>query len=129
MEKFNYKAKGPGGQIVKGQVEATTAQAAAKLVREKGFVVLSIQSATASPLYLIRNLRKRIRKKDVTPFPRQLATMINAGLPITEGLSILRVQTKSTFQPVITRILADVEGGESLSGAISRYPQVFSPTY
>jgi type IV pilus assembly protein PilC len=129
MEKFTYKAKGPGGQIVKGQVEAANAQAAAKLVRSKGFVVLSIQSATANPLYLIKNLRKRIRKRDVTTFTRQLATMINAGLPITEGLSILRVQTKSTFQPVITRILADVEGGESLSMAMGRYPQVFSPTY
>jgi len=129
MEKFTYKAKNREGQVVKGQVEASNAQAAAKLVRSRGFIVLTIKPATASLFYFLGGFRKRIKKSDITIFTRQLATMVNAGLPITEALSILRMQTKSTFQVVITRVLADVEGGESLSGALARHAKVFSPTY
>ncbi|KKT87521.1 MAG: hypothetical protein UW89_C0025G0004 [Parcubacteria group bacterium GW2011_GWB1_45_10] len=68
-------------------------------------------------------------KRFISTFTRQLSTMVNAGLPITDSLAILRQQSKSSFQPVITQILADVEGGESLSGALERHPKIFSPTF
>ena len=55
--------------------------------------------------------------------------MINAGLPITESLSILRTQAKGGMQAVIMQVLADVEGGESFSGALAKHPKSFSPTY
>jgi len=129
MEKFTYKAKNKEGQIVKGQVEAPDSQAAAKLVRGRGFIVLAIRPATANIFYFLGSFRKKIKKGDITTFTRQLATMVNAGLPITEALSILRMQTKSSFQVIITRILADVEGGESFSKALARHGKIFSPTY
>jgi type IV pilus assembly protein PilC len=55
--------------------------------------------------------------------------MVNAGLPITEALVILRSQAKGSMQKMAAQVLADVEGGESLSVALSRHPKVFSPTY
>ena len=66
---------------------------------------------------------------DVTSVTRQLATMINAGLPLTEALVILRSQSKASMQKIIAQILADVEEGEALSAAMARHPQAFSKTY
>jgi type IV pilus assembly protein PilC len=55
--------------------------------------------------------------------------MVNAGLPLTESLLILRTQAKGPFQKIIAKILADVEEGEPLSTAMSKHPSVFSKSY
>lgn len=129
MKKFKYKAKDSQGKNVAGQVEAQSEAAAAKLIRKRGFVVVSIKETGGSAFSLLRMLKNRVSTGDVTMFTRQLATMINAGLPIVEALSILRMQTSSALQNVFSQILADVEGGESLSESMKRHPKVFSPTY
>ncbi len=129
MKRFNYKAKDKSGRVVNGEVEASDSFVAAKLVRQRGLVVLSITPARESIFNFFLRFRDRITLTDVTTLTRQLATMINAGLPITEALLILRSQAKGSVQKVVAQILADVEGGESLSTAMSRHPKVFSPTY
>jgi len=55
--------------------------------------------------------------------------MINAGLPITDALSILKNQATGRMQELVSQILADVQEGQSLSSAIGKYPDAFSPTY
>ena len=129
MKRYNYKAKDKAGKLVTGEVEASSQMVAAKLVRQRGLTVISILPARESVFGLVRKLRERISSSDVSTFTRQLATMANAGLPITEALLILRQQTKGAMQKVVAQILTDVEGGESLSIAMARHPQVFSPTY
>src|SRR3989304_1801211 len=129
MKRFIYKAKDRTGQLVTGEVEASTVSVAVKLVRQRGLVVISIKPASESLVTLIGKFRERITVADVSTFTRQLATMVNAGLPITEALLILRQQTKGAMQKVAAQILTDVEGGESLSIAMARHPKVFSPTY
>lgn len=129
MKRFTYKAKDKSGRLVTGEVEASSATVAAKLVRGKGLTVISIKAARESIFSAIRKLRDRITLADVATFTRQLATMVNAGLPITEALLILRSQSKGAIQKVVAQILGDVEGGEAISIALSRHPKVFSPTY
>ncbi len=129
MKKFNFKAKDKNGASVTGEVEAMTVNAAAKLVRQKGLVVINISQAREGLFSLIKKIRYRVTTRDITTFTRQLSTMITAGLPITEALSILRLQSQASLQPIVTQILADVEGGSSLSGALSRHPKIFSTTY
>lgn len=129
MKKYTYKAKDAKGNMVSGEVEASTASYAAKLVRERSLTVISIHETRASLIDMVTSFRTRISPADISTFTRQLSTMINAGLPITEALSILRSQTKPSFSPIINQILADVESGESLSAAFSRHPSVFSATY
>lgn len=129
MKRFFYKAKDSNGRLITGEVEAGTLEQAAKLVKGKGFYVISITPKIVSPLSFIRNLRERITPSDIATFTRQLSTMINAGLPITECLLILRTQIKGSLQKVIAQILADVEAGESLSGALSKHEKIFSQTY
>lgn len=129
MKRFFYKAKDNTARMVAGEVEAPTLEEAARLVKSKGFFVISITPKIDSPLALIRNFRDRITTADVATFTRQLSTMINAGLPITEGLLILRSQSKGSMQKVVAQILADVEAGESLSNSFAKHPKIFSPTY
>lgn len=129
MRRFRYKAKNVRGDVVAGEVEATTALLGAKLVRQKGLVVFSIIPISPNPLDLLAGFRNRITFGDLSVFTRQLATMINAGLPLTEALLILRTQSKTSLQKVVTQILADVEGGISLSAAMAKHPRVFTLSY
>jgi type IV pilus assembly protein PilC len=129
MKRFNYKAKDKAGKLVTGEVEAASANEAARLVRGKGFYVISITPKIDSPFEIIRRIRERITARDVATFTRQLSTMINAGLPITEALLILRSQSKGSMQKIVAQILADVEAGESFSDSLGKYPKVFSRSY
>ena len=128
MKKFRYKARDKGGKVVTGEVEAPTIEAAARLVRKRGLVVVRL-SPSRGRIPFISSIKGRISAGDLAIFTRQLSTMINAGLPIVESLSILRLQSKSALEQVISQILADVEGGESMSVALAKHPKVFNPTY
>src|SRR3989344_3739800 len=129
MKRFRYKAKNDKGELVKGEVEANTPEHAAQLVRGQGLVVISITSSKILSLDYLSKYFERFSGSDVTTFTRQLATMISAGLPITEALLILRSQTKGSMQKVVAQILADIEEGESLSASLQKHPQVFSKTF
>jgi len=129
MKRFLYKAKDKTGKNIAGEVEAADKNSAARLIREKDLIVISLKPARETLFSMFRRFRNRVTASDISTFTRQLSTMVNAGLPITDSLAILRQQSKSSFQPVITQILADVEGGESLSGALERHPKIFSPTF
>lgn len=129
MKRFKFRARDKSGKEVRGEVEATSAQAAAKLVRAKEMIVISISPVIPALSEILTMLRDRITLGDVATFTRQLSTMITAGLPLTEGLLVLRNQTKGSIQKVISQILSDVESGESLSASMTKHPKVFSTTY
>lgn len=129
MKRFKYKAKDKSGNLVTGYVEATSINSAAKLIREKDLIVISISPVRELPLNLLKSIKERVTGGDITTFTRQLATMSNAGLPLTEALLILRSQTKGSMQKVVAQILADVEEGQSLSSSLSKHERVFSRTY
>lgn len=129
MNRYTYKAKDSAGQVVTGTVEASNINLAARLVREKGLVVINLVPQRTSPLAFISKLRGRITLSMIASFTRQLATMINAGLPVTEALLILRNQSSESMQRVVSQILADVQGGESFSKSLLKQPKVFPPTY
>lgn len=129
MKRFNYRAKDKSGKIVTGEVEASTESSAAKLVRDKGLLLLTLKPSIESPFAIIRKFKDRITPSDVATFTRQFATMVNAGLPITEALLILRAQAKGSMGKVVSQVLADVEGGEPLSKAFGKHVNVFSATY
>lgn len=129
MKTFNYKAKDKNGKIVTGEVEASSEMVAAKLVQQKGFVVISIKITRKGIFDFVKRFKNRITAQDVANFTRQLSTMVNAGLPIIDALAILRTQGEGGMKKVTSQILGDVEGGESFSTSLSRHPTIFSPTY
>jgi type IV pilus assembly protein PilC len=129
MKRFRYKAKDDAGNVITGEVEANNIEHAAKLIHGRGLIIVSLSPTTTSPLAFIKGLTERASSSDVANFTRQLATMINAGLPLTEALLILRSQATGDMQAVVSQVLADVEEGKSLSQAMEKHPPVFSKTY
>lgn len=128
MKRFIYKAKDKSAKTVTGEVEASTETAAARLVSKRELTVISIRPKI-SPWGFLGDFKKKVPLSEVTSLTRQLATMVNAGLPITDALLIIKTQSKGEMQKVITQILAEVDGGASLSLAFSKHPKVFSPSY
>ena len=129
MKRYKYKAKNEKGELITGEVEASTQEHAAKLIRRQGLTVISISAGSGISSDLFKKFGERITMADITTFTRQFATMINSGLPLTEALLILRSQAKGSMQKIVAQILADVEEGESLSSSMSKHPQAFSKTY
>jgi type IV pilus assembly protein PilC len=73
---------------------------------------------------------KRISTKDKVIFARQLSTLINAGLPLTQSLRTVSEQSSNDAMKVIIQaIITDVEGGKSLSASFARYPKVFNNVF
>lgn len=129
MKRFSYKARDKTGKLVTGKVEATNIGAAAKILQDKGFVVIDLKPERESILSFIKKIRDRVGSGDITAFTRQLSTMITAGLPITDALLILRTQASPAMSKVVSSLLLDVEGGSSLADALGKHPKVFSGVY
>jgi type IV pilus assembly protein PilC len=128
MLTFNYQARNAKtGQKVKAQVQADNEESAAKLIREQGLTPLEIKLEKSSGGALFK---RRIKAKDKVLFSRQLATLINAGLPLVQSLrSVAGQTTNKPFKVVINQIISDVEAGTAFSAALEKYPRVFNRVY
>jgi len=130
MPLYLYKAKNEKSLDVKGSVEAKDKKTAVAILKEKGLFCYSIQEKTDNPLLLfIFRFFKKISISEISTFTRQLSTMMNAGLPLTEALVILKSQGKEQMMRATDSILRDVEGGLTLSDAMAKYPAIFSSVY
>lgn len=118
--------------MVTGIVEADNEKDAAALLRKKNYFVVTMALNTPQ-FYFIQRLTERmthVKSSDVTNFTRQLSTMIVAGLMLPDALSILEKQaTSAGFQKIIQDIEQRLISGSSLTDALSRYPNVFSPIF
>ena len=71
-----------------------------------------------------------ISEKVIAPFTRQLATLIEAGIPLVRGLRSIQQQEENTrLRTLIGQLCKEVEGGSTFSEALRRHPKVFSPLY
>jgi len=130
MKRFDYEAKDLStGKIVKASVQAESENAAAKLLLSQGFTPHNIQEAGENRSLLAR-LTGRITTKDRVVFTRQLATLIGAGLPLTQSLRTVHDQTENKqFQAVLDDVIASVEGGKSLADSFSQHKNVFDTIF
>lgn len=130
MKKFSYRAKDKKGKTVEGLVEAIDNKGAARILRERQLLVIELkEKKTGFRLANFLPFLEKVNKDDLVNFTRQLATMINAGLPLTDALSILRLQAKSALSKILESVLKDVEGGETLARSLSKHPDVFPEIY
>jgi type IV pilus assembly protein PilC len=127
---FDYEAKDrESGKKVRSTVQADSESAAYKLLLDQGYTPSKItqQGKSDNPL---ANLKNRITTKDRVVFSRQLATLIGAGLPLSQSLKTVLDQTENKrMQVVVQDILASIEGGKSLGESFSHHPEVFDPVY
>lgn len=129
MKKFTYEARDKAtGNIVKSLVQAESESEAAKALTTQGYMPLSIKEEVEGG-WLAR-FTNRISSKDKIVFSRQLATLIGAGLPLTQSLHTVFEQTANKkMQEIVQEIIADVEGGKTLSSAFGKHPEVFNKIF
>ncbi len=134
MPKYIYKARTPTGKIVTDTIEALSQREAIDKLRSLKYVVIEIKEfkerSLKNFLSKLSPFKNKIKSADLTIFSRQLATLVSAGVPLVQGLSILEDQFESpAFRNVIKSIRADIEAGVSISDSMKKHPNAFSDLY
>lgn len=129
MRRYAYRAKdSKTGKVVKGVIQAENDRAAGKLLLDQGLIPDSVEQDDENSW--LAKLRSRVSTKDKIIFTRQFATLVGAGLPLSNALRTLIEQTQSRpMRNVIEDILSMVEAGKSLHEACSKHPDVFDQVY
>jgi type IV pilus assembly protein PilC len=122
---FAYKAKDSSGKVKEGTVDAPDQKAAMARLREQKLSVLEIKQGAAKKLK-----KGSVDNKDVVIFSRQLSTLVSAGVPIVQGLTILEQQAEApAFKYVVGNLRTDIEAGLSIADAMAKHPQAFTELY
>lgn len=131
MANFKYIAKDSEGKSLNGFFEAADYAAAIDALRKKGLIIVSVNEAPSKLKFSTPSFgKKKIKMDDLVVFSRQLATMVDAGIPLVGALDILGEQADNkTFGGIILKMRNDVETGSSLSDAIAKHKKVFSPLF
>ncbi len=129
MVDYIYTAKDKQtGEMRKGKISADSKQAAAAVLVEKSLYPVKIQEASGVEQIWHKNLfGTGIKAKERVLFTRQLATLVKAGLPITQALNTAIQQVNNPkFKTTLSKISASVEGGQSLANSFGQYPELFN---
>lgn len=128
MITYKYKATSKTtGKMVEDKVDAQSVQDASSIIKGLGLIPISIETLDNKSILGVHNFSKRIKTKEKVMFARQLSTLINAGLPLSQSLRNIEDQTKNkAFKLIIADIIASIEAGRSLSQSMGKYPRVFN---
>ncbi len=144
MPIFQYTAMDASGKEQKGQHEAASEEAVAAFLKEQGMFPTSIKplakaakakkekaKGPAAAKGLNINLGPTVMKgKDLTVFTRQLAILLDAGLPLIRSLKTLERQAKNpAVKTILGKVAYSVEGGSTFSEALAQHPKSFDKLY
>ena len=126
MPVYVWKGKNSAGEKRKGEVEAPDQAGALAQLKRLRIVDLVIKEKPKDIFENIAFFKPKVTGKDIVIFTRQLSTMINAGLPLVQGLEILEKQQENpTFKKTLSEIRSDVEAGSTLADSMRKKPKVF----
>lgn len=130
MPIYNWVAETKKGKVIKGELEAADEKSAGLQLRRRNLKIRKIKPKPKDIFENVSFMQPKVTKKDIVIFTRQFSTMIDAGLPLVQGLTILADQTENkTFQRILKEVVKDVEGGASLAEALEKHPQVFDSLF
>lgn len=132
IEEYTYRAvDAAGGAVVKGTMEAGSEGAVASKLRAQGLTPLEVAPTSKTGLNRdinIPGMQKRVKVSVLAVFAKQMAGLINAGLPLMRTLSILIDQAEDKgLREAIVRVHGSVESGSAFSAALAQHPDVFPP--
>ena len=127
MKKFQYEGKTRMGEVRTGEIEADSRTAAVSALRKQNLFPTKVKEVSSGGFNFNITLgTPRVEEKSVVVFTRQLATMIDAGLPLVQCLDILASQEDNpTFKKVVFQVKSDVEKGKTFAEALSEHPKIF----
>ena len=129
MVTYTYQARDANGQAVDGQIEAADESAASMALGNRDLTVVSLQASVGHKVSK-KKAAGRIKIQDLVAFTRQLATMMDAGLPLVQALTSLEEQaTSKPFKAVLKQVTEQVEQGQAFSEALAQHPLVFNEIY
>src|SRR2546428_12953492 len=152
MPKFSYVAMDSRGKETKGTLEVTNQNEAIGRLKEMGFFPTKVVEVdktkekkadqktrpgakpaakkggfSANINIKIPGLSGKVKSKVLTAFTRQLATLVDAGLPLLRGLRVLEKQEKNpTLKQIISELAFSIEGGSTFSEGLAQHPKVFN---
>ncbi|TSC72843.1 MAG: hypothetical protein G01um101438_242 [Parcubacteria group bacterium Gr01-1014_38] len=127
MPEYYYRARTRLGHVTKGTVRAATPERASEMLAGHGLAPLELQDVRELRFWKRELKFGGVRIRDRAIFARELATMIEAGIPILQALRILAQQTESVrLADILRNVSYEVEGGSPLSNALEKYPRAFS---
>ena len=125
---FQWSGKTVKGTIESGELVANSKDEVLSQLRRKNITPTIVTEKAAKAKFGAKG--GGVKDKDIVIFTRQFATMIDAGLPLVQGLEILSDQVENkTLARTLTTIKADVEAGSSYADALKKHPRTFSELY
>ena len=130
MPLFKWQGRNRQGQVIRGQMDAASAAVAVLNLRKQQIVPIQVKPEKAKSSGFSFQFFQGITEKEVAVFTRQLATMIDAGLPLVQSLEILANQQENkTFKDTLLAVKTGVEGGSTFSDALRKHPKAFDDLY
>jgi type IV pilus assembly protein PilC len=130
MPKYAWEGRVPQGGFRKGELEGPNETAIRAYLRQQQIIPTKITTKGRELKITLPFMKGRVKKKTVAIFTRQMATMIDAGLPLVQSLEILAQQEESeTFREIIKTVKNEVEAGATLAAALQKHPRVFDNMY
>jgi type II secretory pathway component PulF len=133
MPTFKYRVRDRSGKAIAGTIEAPTIQMAGDQLYNLGYFPISIEEMRETISLNLSDIWKRFQKvklEELIVFSQQLSTLYKAGLPLLTGLVSITEQVKNEkLKGVLKEIHGQIEGGSTLHGVMSKYPEVFSSVY
>ncbi len=129
MDIFKYKVKNQHGETIAGKVEAQSLAQAAAVLRGRGLLVISVKPQSSFTSAKLQEFFGGVKQDEVVTLTRQLSTMITAGLPLIQAMSILAQQSKPSLSHLVSELQREIEGGSTFAKALERFPKQFSRVY
>jgi type IV pilus assembly protein PilC len=130
MPVYVWVAETKRGRKLKGEIDAANEAIALNQLKKRNFAVKRLKPKPKDLFENISFLKSKVTSKDLVVFTRQFSTMIDAGLPLVQGLTILAEQSENpTFKIILKEITKDVEGGSTLAEAMKKHPKVFDDLF
>ena len=132
MPIFKYNAINEEGKHTKGEIEAINVEVAISSLQKRGFTLSSIDSSEEVKKGLFREIKifNRVSNKDIVILSRQISTLFEAQVSALRVFKLIASETQSTsLREVMQEVATDLQGGSSISTAISKHPKVFSDFY
>jgi type IV pilus assembly protein PilC len=127
-QSYNYRARNAQNQIVTGVVQAAGLDSAKKILLQNQLTPLSITAPRMFLDYL--PFFNKVGMKEKTMFARQISTMIEAGLTLSQSMRLLiRQMKKGKLRGALETILNDLQDGFSFSTALAKFPDIFDPIF
>ncbi|MDE0002125.1 MAG: type II secretion system F family protein [Rhodospirillaceae bacterium] len=135
MTAFRYRALTADGRRIQGVIDASDREAALEKLQAVGQLPITVVPASRTvdwkaPLTAFRQWRSRVRQIHVASMTRELATRIDAGMPLDASLHAIEARAVlPALKQVVRGLHDDIQGGHSFSAALERHPRIFDPLY